>query len=59
MSATMDFQALAAERLREAIDAGRLTAEPSDEDIAVVTHAWREARRQQARPVMTDTKARR
>ncbi len=49
MTAAADFRAMARERLREAIDAGRLAASPTAEEIALVTRAWREARKQQRR----------
>jgi hypothetical protein len=49
MSAAVDFRAMAAQCLREAIDAGRLSASPTAEEIELVTRAWREARKQKRR----------
>jgi len=41
-----DLKVVAADRIREAVDAGRLPVQPSDDVIALVIRAWREARRQ-------------
>ena len=44
-----DYPALAARSIREAIEAGRLSVQLSEEDIAIITRAFREARRRKAR----------
>jgi hypothetical protein len=53
MSASFDFRAMAAQCLKEAIDAGRLSVQPSDNVLALVSQTWAEARK---RSVMTEPK---
>jgi hypothetical protein len=53
MSASLDFRAMAAQCLKEAIEAGRLSVQPSEDVLALVSRTWAEARKQS---VMTERK---